>query len=238
MIAYETLCSLVYTYYKMYVDTMTKLVCVNNAQISRLMACDNLVGIGTTLVSSILLMYFDVSFFLVFNALSFLLAAFLIRSIHVDTAVKNQALCSANRHIVPIIRSFVRENREVFQMIVIMAELSLFYSAFNILLQQGMNEFDLHSEFSGVLMGLFNLVSLIFTFLVGYIQTKKILQRVTVLLLFCSLVGLGLNVLDGKGYMFGVIGIYGCLNGGIMTLMVIYIQNSLALTEMITYKSI
>ena len=60
----------------------------------------------------------------------------------------------------------------------------------------------------------------------------------TVLLLFCSLVGLGLNILDGKGYMFGVIGIYGCLNGGIMTLMVIYIQNSLALTKMITYKSI
>ena len=108
VIAYETLCSLVYTYYKMYVDTMTKLVCVNNAQISRLMACDNLVGIETTLVSSILLMYFDVSFFLVFNALSFLLAAFLIRSIHVDTAVKTQDLCSANRHIVPIIRSFVR----------------------------------------------------------------------------------------------------------------------------------
>ena len=63
VIAYETLCSLVYTYYKMYVDTMTKLVCVNNAQISRLMACDNLVGIGTTLISSILLMYCDVSFF-------------------------------------------------------------------------------------------------------------------------------------------------------------------------------
>ena len=238
VIAYETLCSLVYTYYKMYVDTMTKLVCVNNAQISRLMACDNLVGIGTTLVSSILLMYFDVSFFLVFNALSFLLAAFLIRSIHVDTAVKTQDLCSANRHIVPIIRSFVRENREVFQMIVIMAELWLFYSAFNILLQQGIDEFDLHSEVSGVLMGLFNLVSLIFTFLVGYIQTQKILQRVTVLLLLCSLVGLGLNILDGKAYMFGVIGIYGCLNGGIMTLMVIYIQNSLALTKMITYKSI
>ena len=60
-------------------------------------------------------------------------------------------------------------------MIEIMAKLSLFYSAFNILLQQGIDEFDLHSEVSGLLMGLFNLVSLIFTFLVGYIQTQKIL---------------------------------------------------------------
>jgi hypothetical protein len=236
LITYETLCSLIYTFYKIYQDVVIKEVCRKNEQIARLMTTDNIVSVMVSLVSTGLLLVLDIGSFLLLNSFSFFIAAFLIKMLKIEqdeVAVGKMSKC-----ILKNITSFQKNYPYVYKILIVSSIISFFYASYNIVFQAALKYYAIKAEYIGVLTCLFYVFTIVLSYIAGFFKIKK---REKVINIFLCIGVLGVIVssfLSGIKYLLCIIVIYSIFGGGYNTFCQIIFQNEVEKKDIPKLKGI
>lgn len=225
VIGYEALCSLIYTFYKIYQDMLMKTVCKSNENISRLIAADNLINVVISFIGTALLIVCSVDAFLLFNAASFCVSAGFVRKINVKNECISQMNVGKKQNLIKNIMLFRKRYPVVTRVILISGGISFFYASYNLVVLEAIEEFSINKKYIGLFRGVFYISSIALSYMVGYLHTVYI-KRYIRLCLLIGIAGLGvIPFLTGAGFL-GVISIvYAIFGGGFNTLCQIFFQN-------------
>lgn len=236
LIGYETLCSLIYTYYRIYQDIIVKDVCKTNEQIARLFATDNVISVAVSLASSLLIISFKVDLFLLLNALSFFISAVIVNSISitVDTVRKKDT----TKGFFNRIKEVKLRYPFVFSIIIVSCMVSFFYSTYNVVFQAALKAFSVKSQYIGVLTGIYNIFVIILSYIVGFLKVEH-MKKIVLLLLTSLIVGLLISS-SASGITFIIIIslVYSIISGGYNTFCQIIFQNNVERDDIPTMKGI
>lgn len=175
VVSYETICSLIYTFYKIYQDLIVKEVSDSNEKIARLYATDNVIKVSTSLISTILLIIMSYKGFLVINAISFLISGVIVSKLKVDMSTNNTQLKkSGHFKIINNIKGFREKYLSVFKIVILSAILSFFFASYAVLLQKAIKIFEIDIKYIGILNGIYYVVSILLSYGAGYIDVKNI----------------------------------------------------------------
>jgi hypothetical protein len=240
VVLYETICSLIYTFYKIYKDTILKEVTDSNEKIARLFATDNVIKIATSLISTALLLFMSYKAFLILNALSFVIAGYLISKLKVNIVLNEDKVISnnLNRKLVENIRSFYFKYINSFRLVIISAILSFFFASYKIVFQKTLIIFNLKIEYVGILNSVYYLVSIILSYIAGFLNIENI-KKNTLITLF---VGFSLSLFALTNLEFIVISyiliLYPIVGAGYNTIVQIYFQNNINRDDIPVLKGI
>lgn len=226
IIGYEVLCSLIYTFYKIYQDIIIKEVCTSNEQISKLITADNIINVTISFVGSILSVLCSLEIFLMFNSVSFFAAAYLIKLIKIKINFKYKIKESKQKfNIIQRILSFKKVYPVVFKIIIISSVVSFFYASYSVVLQAALKIFLINEKYIGLIRGIFYLVTIIFSYIVGYLKIHNFKKHITTFMIG-GIMGLIIaSMFNNIWFLITIIIIYAIFGGGFNTLCQIYFQN-------------
>lgn len=236
LIGYETLCSLIYTYYRIYQDVIVKDVCRTNEQIARLFTTDNVISVAVSLASSLLILSFKVDVFLLLNALSFFISAAIVNSMNImaDTVRKKEAAKGLFSRIKEIKSGYPF----VFSIIIVSCMVSFFYSTYNVVFQAALKDFSVKSQYIGALTGIYNIFVIFLSYIVGFLKVEH-MKKIVLLFLTSLIAGLLISSsASGIAFIIIISLVYSIIGGGYNTFCQIIFQNNVKRDDIPTMKGI
>lgn len=239
VVSYETICSLIYTFYKIYQDMIVKEVADNSEKIARLYATDNIIKILTSFISIILLLIMSYKGFLLINALSFLISGFIVSKLKVDLSTNKTQLTKNERFkIISNIKEFFEKYSSVCKIINLSAILSFFYSSYAILLQKAIKIYEIDIKYIGVLNAVYYVMSILLSYGAGYIEVKNI-RKVSMPVLGMGFIFSILCLLDSMWIVVAfILIIYPIVGAGYNTVVQIYFQDKTSRDDIPILKGI
>lgn len=225
IVSYEALCSLIYTFYKIYQDMLMKTVCKSNENVSRLIAADNLINVVISFVGTALLIVCSVDVFLLFNAVSFFASAGFVSGVNVENDFISQINVRKKQNIIKRIILFRKIYPLVTSVIIISGGISFFYASYNLVVLAAIKGFSINKIYIGLFRGVFYISSIVLSYMAGYLDTAYI-KRYIRLCLLIGVIGLGATpFLSGVGFLGVISVVYAVFGGGFNTLCQIFFQN-------------
>lgn len=236
---YETICSLIYTFYKIYQDVVIKEVSTSNEEIARLYTADQIVKIASSFIASILLAFISYEGFLLVNAASFILSGWLISRLKLYIEHSNVTDQNVPKHtLICNIKGFCNQYPEVFRFIMLSALLSFFVASYSVLYQHVMKEYAIKSEWIGIINGMYYAISIIFSYLAGFIKMKHIKWALLLVFAFGASIAV-LCALQIKYSVFALLLVlYPLIGSGYNTLSQIYFQRNTLQSDIPMLKGI
>lgn len=236
LIGYETICSLIYTYYRIYQDVIVKDVCKTNEQIARLFTLDNIISVTVSLASSFLVIVLKIDWFLLLNALSFFGSAAIVHRMNITVEqVKKKEVTKGFIHK---ISGFQVNYPYVFSIIVVSCIVSFFYSTYHVLFQAALKEYSINTRYIGVLTAIYNVFVIILSYLAGFFKMEY-MKKIVLTFLICCVVGLLISVTStGLVFMIIVTLVYSIIGGGYNSFCQIIFQNNVKREDIPTMRGI
>ena len=162
VIIYETICSFIYTFYKIYQDLIVKEVAASNEKIARLYATDNVVKVSTSFISTALLLLMSYKVFLIINAVSFIISGHLVSKLELDFSEKKSRVRKYKGfQIANNTRTFLKQYPIVFKIIVLSALLTFFFASYSILFQKVVQMYDINVKHIGLMTAIYHISSIL-----------------------------------------------------------------------------
>ncbi len=226
VVVYETVCSIVYTFYKIYHDVLIKEVSDSNEKIARLYTADNIIKVATSLFSTVLLLFMSYKGFLIMNAISFLISGYLISRLKLEIKNNNSRICTTMRfQIVNNVKKFHIEYPSVFKTIILSALLTFFFASYSIAFQKIIRVYSIDVKYIGMLNAIFYLLSITFSYIAGYVKMEKV-KAVTFKILIIGIIISTLCISKNKWIVLTLLlFVYPLIGSGYNTIAQIYFQN-------------
>lgn len=240
IVLYETVCSLIYTFYRIYQDTILKEVANSNEEIAKLFTTDNIIKISTSLLSTVLLLFMSYKAFLILNALSFLIAGYLISKLEINIILDNDKVVAddVNKKVIGNIYLFYSKYINSFRLIIVSALLSFFFSSYTIFFQKVLNLFNLKIEYVGFFNSIYYLLSIILSYVAGFVNIEKI-KKNTLLILFIGFSFSLFALINSKAIVISyALILYPIVGSGYNTIVQIYFQNNINRDDIPVLKGI
>lgn len=239
VVSYETICSLIYTFYKIYQDMIVKEVSDNNEKIARLYATDNVIKVSTSLISTILLIIMSYKGFLVINAISFLISGVIVSKLKVDMSMnKTQLKKSGHFKVINNIKGFYEKYLSVFKILILSSILSFFFASYAVLLQKAIQIFEIDIKYIGILNGIYYVASILLSYGAGYIDVKNI-KKVSLPVLGTGLLCSVFCLSNDKWIIVAfILIVYPMIGAGYNTIVQIYFQNETCRDDIPVLKGI
>lgn len=242
VIIYELFCSFIYTFYKIYQEVLVKEVCLNNKEIAKLFTLDNIINVVIIFLGSTIILYVNSSLFLLLNAISFFVSASLIKFLKINNKKTIESLYTEKKNLGKIfdrIKNFKKKYKEVYNVLLFMTIISFSYVTFSMFLQYSLKKFEIKGAYIGYITGIFYLFTIIFSYIVGYIETNHIKKYI---LFFLKLIIIGffilLLVIKSRVFVIIIPLIYSIYSGAINTLCQIFFQNNLSKEDIPIMKGV
>lgn len=242
VIIYELFCSFIYTFYKIYQEVLVKEVCLNNKEIAKLFTLDNIINVAIIFLGSTIILYVNSSLFLLLNAISFFVSASLIKFLKINKKKTIESLYTEKKNLGKIfdrIKNFKKKYKEVYNILLFMTIISFSYVTFSMFLQYSLKKFEIKGAYIGYITGIFYLFTIIFSYIVGYIETNHIKKYI---LFFLKLIIIGffilLLVIKSRVFVIIIPLIYSIYSGAINTLCQIFFQNNLSKEDIPIMKGV
>lgn len=242
VIIYELFCSFIYTFYKIYQEVLVKEVCLNNKEIAKLFTLDNIINVAIIFLGSTIILYVNSSLFLLLNAISFFVSASLIKFLKINKKKTIESLYTEKKNLGKIfdrIKNFKKKYKEVYNVLLFMTIVSFSYVTFSMFLQYSLKKFEIKGAYIGYITGIFYLFTIIFSYIVGYIETNHIKKYI---LFFLKLIIIGffilLLVIKSRVFVIIIPLIYSIYSGAINTLCQIFFQNNLSKEDIPIMKGV
>lgn len=236
IVAYETLCSLIYTYYRIYQDVIMKDVCRTNEQIARLFTMDNIISVSVSMISGVMIVLLQIEGFLLLNALSFFVSASIVDKLDISSEHNrpNEVASGLGERI----RSFRTAYPFVFSVLIVSSLLSFFYATYDIVFQAALRTFAIDARYIGILKGIDHFFVILSTYIAGFLRVERIKGVVTTFLA-CTVLGLILSAsADGLCFIMIITLTYSVIGGGYNSFCQIIFQARLAREDIPTMKGI
>lgn len=240
VVSYETICSMIYTFYKIYQEMIVKEVSDSNEKISRLYATDNMIKVVVSFLSTFLLLLMSYKGFLVINAISFILSGMIVSRLNVDLSSVQTELKSdePSHHVKENITDFYKKYESVFRIVILSAILSFFFASYNVMFQKVIRTFEIDIKYIGIFNAVYCILSIILSYAAGYIDAKKI-KKISFAVLWIGLIFSILSLSNHKWILLGyLLFLFPMVGAGYNTVAQIYFQNNTQRDDIPMLKSI
>lgn len=240
VVSYETICSMIYTFYKIYQEMIVKEVSDSNEKISRLYATDNMIKVVVSFLSTFLLLLMSYKEFLVINAISFILSGMIVSRLNVDLSSVQTELKSdePSHHVKENITDFYKKYESVFRIVILSAILSFFFASYNVMFQKVIRTFEIDIKYIGFFNAVYCILSIVLSYAAGYIDAKKI-KKISFAVLWIGLIFSILSLSNHKWILLGyLLFLFPMVGAGYNTVAQIYFQNNTQRDDIPMLKSI
>ena len=240
VVSYETICSMIYTFYKIYQEMIVKEVSDSNEKISRLYATDNMIKVVVSFLSTFLLLLMSYKGFLVINAISFILSGMIVSRLNVDLSSVQTELKSdePSHHVKENITDFYKKYESVFRIVILSAILSFFFASYNVMFQKVIRTFEIDIKYIGIFNAVYCILSIVLSYAAGYIDAKKI-KKISFAVLWIGLIFSILSLSNHKWILLGyLLFLFPMVGAGYNTVAQIYFQNNTQRDDIPMLKSI
>jgi len=239
VITYETLCSLIYTFYKIYQDVIVKEVADTNEKIARLFSTDNIVKIATSFISTVLLLKMSYKEFLLINAISFIISAYLISKLRLDfKGDESQIKKDVGNKIFHNISTFSKQYPSIFKLIILNTILSFFFASYSILFQRIIEIYGIDFKYIGVLNAVYYIISILMSYLSGFLKNENLRQITTIILSIAIIISFLCILNNIFIILLFLLFVYPLIGAGYNTMVQIYFQNKISRDDIPILKGI
>ncbi len=239
VVAYETICSVIYTFYKIYQEMIVKEVSDSNEKISRLYATDHIIKAAVSFLSTFMLLIMSYKGFLVINAISFLLSGMIVSRLQIDlSSAKTELKGDGPSRVKENVKDFHKKYETVFRIVILSAILSFFFASYNVMFQKVIQTIDIDVRYIGILNAIYCIYSIVLSYAAGYMDPKKV-KQISFAVLWIGLIFSCLGLTDNKFLLLGyLLLVFPMVGAGYNTVAQIYFQNNTQRDDIPILKSI